>query len=209
MEIEYTLTVEDCQAGARQLRRLNLQRRQRRRAQPLSWLWSLLAGFVLVAAGLLFGAEVVGILRVLGPFLAGFLAALLVLILLGFWSFRTQMRRKLQDERNRWVLGPRCFRLDAEGILSRGECFHHWLAWPVIWNATATDEHMFFFFSTDMAHIVPRRAFADLRQWREFVSLARRYWRGDEGPAGEPPTGITTIPDALPADDFRGDPSRT
>jgi hypothetical protein len=111
------------------------------------------------------------------------------------------MRRKCEDDRNRWILGPRRLRLGPDGIESSSECFRHWLAWPVIWDATATQHYIFFFFSTDMGHIVPRRVFPDVQMWREFVRLARRFWRGEDADDGRPETGITTIPDALPADD--------
>jgi hypothetical protein len=209
MEIEYALTVDDYQAAVRHLRRRNQQRRHVRQAKSRSWLWPVLIGLALATAWIFLDDQLLPILRVLWPFLVGFLAGIVALLLLASWSMRSHLHRKLRDERNLWVLGPRRFRLGADGIRSSGEHSSTWLAWSVVWDATATDEHMFFIFSSDMAHIVPRRAFADLQRWRDFVSLARRYWRGDEAPAREPQTGITTIPEALPADDLRDDPDLT
>jgi hypothetical protein len=105
--------------------------------------------------------------------------------------------RALKKGRNaEKFLGWRRVSLDAEAIRTVSDFAASTYLWHGVDKVGATLEHAFFYINTTMAIVVPGRAFADDRAFKDFVDAARRYWRmgGMAGGASHRP-----IPTALPA----------
>jgi hypothetical protein len=109
--------------------------------------------YTLVAAFLLFF-----------PFFSGFIAR---------WRFRSNAFAKIR--------APVNIEISPQGIYSRGGIGESRTPWSSVLDIKVTPLAAYFFIMKNIAHIVPRHAFADAAGFERFVSMARGWWR----PGGE------------------------
>jgi hypothetical protein len=87
-----------------------------------------------------------------------------------------QVGQQLNDpDTRKRMLGWRRTSLGPKGLSSRGDAIDSTVGWTAILKIAATKEHAFFYESATQAIVVPRRAFANDAEFREFVATARGY----------------------------------
>ena len=197
MEVEYSLTIQDLQALTRYHRRSGYRLRPHFSATKIIAfvIFSVLLA-VFVQLGPLFLPPVD--LSRMGPFWLGLFVGFMVMILLQFWQGRIviqTVRRLYDNEEARWILAPKRMRINANGVSITSEFHHLTNSWAVICGLGVTEDHAFFFTTRIQAHVVPRRAFRDPKEFKAFVDQARDYLDGwdQQGPRSD------KILDALPA----------
>jgi hypothetical protein len=67
-----------------------------------------------------------------------------------------------------------------EGLAVATETTASLTTWEGIDRIVVTDSHAFFYLNWTAAHILPRRAFADEREFEEFVDSARSYYEASK-----------------------------
>ena len=178
MEVEYDLTPEDLTA---------LQRYHRHNAahrpQPqwgLANLFGLAVFGVSVLTTMLFymlaGNNMAEGAFLVIPYVA-FGAALAVLGMMVYRRLTTSQlpRQVLRQGRNsEKFFGWRRVSIDAEGIRNTSDFAASTYLWRGIDKIGATLDHAFFYINTATAVVVPCRAFADDRAFKEFVDAAMR-----------------------------------
>jgi hypothetical protein len=93
------------------------------------------------------------------------------------WSLRRTLRRDLEEKtsKNAKQLGWKRLTLTPEAIIDTTEHSNSRTAWTAIEKIVIVGERALIFDSPTSAGVVPRRAFADDEEFREFVATARRY----------------------------------
>lgn len=178
MEIEYELTVADIGAFQR------FHRKHGPKPQPhplvrvgekgLAWAIAALAG---LAFWFFFQPK--------GNWLSGCCTGMFVGIVITFVFFLLQVNiairnaiRLYEREESRWALTRRLFKITDDGFDITNEYQQVRSSWSVVWLIESTDEYAFFYWSTNQAYIIPRRAFRDHRHFEGFIDLACRYHKG-------------------------------
>ena len=106
----------------------------------------------------------------------GALLALILITLQAKLLTRNATQRLLKAGRNaEKALGLRRLVLDARGVYNSSKLFSSTYQWVGIDEVATTDSHIFLYFTTMNAYIVPRRAFPSNRAFDDFVDAARRY----------------------------------
>jgi hypothetical protein len=172
MQVEYAPTLDDARAFFRY--DLKLSPRARRQANIPSWVWLLLVGMALT----------VGVLtRLMVPHMHSFdlfdglmVVALVWLLIHVVFSHRLAVRRSLKAVREK----PRFFEkktmtISPEGLSLSGPSGASITRWHAVVWVVEHGEHAFFYLTEREALILPKRAFADARQFEEFVDTARHY----------------------------------
>jgi hypothetical protein len=175
VQVEYAPTLDDALAFFRY--DLKLSPRARRQAGIPSWVWPILVG-VVVSVGVLIRLMLP---RLHSVYFFDLFDALMVVAVVWFvihhtLGSRLTVRRSLKTVRH----NPRFFQkktmtISPEGLSVReqsGESTTHWHA--VVW-VIEHGEYAFFYLTERAAVILPKRAFADGRQFEEFVDTARHY----------------------------------
>jgi hypothetical protein len=202
MEIEYFLTLEDLEAFAR------FQLKQGPKLKPLPLVrgitWVL--AIALVSLGFLSrGFFVRPEYRWVSGLCAGLAAGIVLVVLLMAWLARkTVVRNALrvyEADEGQWYLAPRRLKITATGFETVNEYMQFRSSWSTVWQIKSTADHAFFYINLHQAHVIPRHAFRDERQFEDFIELARRYHQGRESTHDEildalpaRPTGITRRP---------------
>jgi hypothetical protein len=174
-QVEYTLTLEDAAAFFRYDQKLSP--RARRKAGIPPWVGLISVG-VVVSVGVL-----IRVMLRLPSTVPGLdwvdwaLGVLLVWYLfIYFFKDRLTVRKSLRAVRRKpRVFEPKTMTVAPEGLglsSASGESCTRWHA--VVW-VIEHGEHAFFYLTETEALIVPKRAFADGRQFEDFVDTARRY----------------------------------
>lgn len=152
---------------------LQLQKSYRR------FLVFLLVGFAVIVGGLfLFDAE----------FGIEYLPRLCMwfLVFVGYYAFfcwrrkraaLNQMRKQMSDGSNRSFLARQRITLSREGLRSECAFGSGVLKWEGIERVVRLPEYLFIYESSTLAHIVPRRAFADEKAFQHFAAAAERFHR--------------------------------
>jgi hypothetical protein len=170
--VEYTLTVEDVAAFLRHHTK-HPPRGTGRVGLP-EWPSLLLMGVALVVL----------LLRQLlrpGPFLLSVVDWALVVFVLGYfvlYFFGKPLRRYLRLRalrHNPRYPERRTLAITAEALMASNPSSATTVLWHALPRIEADAEHAFFYLAPSKAIILPRRAFADDRQFAEFVDTARRY----------------------------------
>jgi hypothetical protein len=206
-EIEYDLTEEDLLAYQRYHRRNPPE--PRRGGGPANVVvWVLFVALV-VAATLLWNfsdSRTATAYLLVVPYIALGAALALggVVLYARLMQPRLLLRALRQGQNADKFLGWRRLTIDAEGIHATSEFASSVYLWHGIDRIGQTPDHAFFYINTTMAIVLPRAAFREDAAFKDFVNMARRYYRigrvGDgRGASGEPP-----IPTALPAEDGPG-----
>jgi hypothetical protein len=94
------------------------------------------------------------------PFFSGFIAR---------WRFYSKAFEK--------VRAPMHIEISPQGIYSRGGMAESRTPWSSIIDMKVTPVAAYFFIMKNIAHIVPRHAFADAAGFERFVSAARAWWK--------------------------------
>jgi hypothetical protein len=172
MEVEFSLTVDDLQAF--------LRYHCGKGAQQRHLLGYVLGGFlgVLVLLAVVGGAPWPPWLtrEVCWGLFAGALAMLALLAFAGQRNTAQAIQRYFEGN-------PRLFARHRLALLPEGVRFVSPFAealvrWPGVLRVAVTDEHLFLYTGTDDAHVVPRRVFADPRDFDAYVAQAESYLEG-------------------------------
>jgi hypothetical protein len=156
VKVEYTLTPEDYAAAAHEhVQNLyGKSRGARYRGMATLFLVFLSQGAVLVAQGFPW------------PVVAG-------VLLLGLLCFVLLPRLILR--RARLPVSRMSLEVRPEGLAMTTETTASLTIWESIDRIAVGDAHAFFFRNNVATHILPRRVFADERDFEEFVGTARSY----------------------------------
>ena len=181
MEIEYNLTPEDLLALQRHIQKHKPKPRRNPLVSVVIWVGVSVVVYILL--------ELQDIVHV--PFVDSLLPSvevgalmLFVGILLGFFGIvlsvklktRHAIQKALKAGRNaEKALGWRRMVLDAHGVCNSSKLFSSTYQWRGIDEVATTDAHIFLYFTTMNAFIVPRRGFPSNRAFDDFVDAARRY----------------------------------
>jgi hypothetical protein len=172
MQAEYTLTLDDARAFFHY--DLKLSPRARRRAGIPAWVWLIVLGMLL---------SVWLLLRLMRPLtysvdvFDGMILVSLVWFLFSYLSGpRLTVRRSLKATRQK----PRFFEkktmtISPEGLGLSGPSGASITRWHAVVWIVEYGAHAFFYMTEREALILPKRAFADARQFAEFVDTARHY----------------------------------
>lgn len=193
MEIEYFLTLEDLAAFAR------FQLKHGPKLKPLpavrGFTWGLAIALVILSflsRWLFVRPEY----RWGSGLCAGLAAGIvLVVLLMAVLARKTAIRNALrvyEADESQWYLAPRRLKITAEGFETVNKFMQSRSSWSTVWQIQSTADHVFFYINLHQAHVIPRHAFRDERQFEDFIERARRYQQGRESTDDE-------ILDALPA----------
>jgi hypothetical protein len=92
------------------------------------------------------------------------------------------LRRQLDDEWNRKLLGWRSVSITPETITLTSKLTTYAVRWEAVEQVVTTDEHAFFLITRQSGIVLPVRAFAEDEEFDEFVKAARQYRReADDG----------------------------
>jgi hypothetical protein len=140
----------------------------------LSWVWLVLLGLLslLSVPSLIQGDW--SLYVIWGPLM--FVTFLLLKL---FWRplLRRQVRKTLEQkaDQNAKQLGWKRLTLSPESLIAVSEHRTVTICWAGIEKIVIAGERALIFDSPTSAHVVPRRAFADEDEFRDFVAIARRY----------------------------------
>ena len=177
MEIEYKLTTEDLMAFQRHVRRHRPKVRQNPLVASVIWISVFLGCFMLFYVRDKVEIPLVDYLVSLLPGVgAGALLAFVLITLSAKVMARNATQRLLRAGRNaEKALGWRRVVIDAKGVYNASRLFSTTYQWRGIDEVATTDAHVFLYFTTLAAFIVPRRAFPSERAFDDFVEAARRF----------------------------------
>jgi YcxB-like protein len=195
MEVEYELTPENLAAFQRYHQKHPLVPPTGRLARLFVWI-----AFALGAVGfftlrrMIFLPELDVLMGLVPGVVLGVLLALVGLTLYARWIQSNATRKALQEGRNaEKTLGWRRLSIDPHALRTTTAFSACNYFWEGIDAVVASDDYVFLYVATRVAHVVPRRAFPDDRAFADFVEAARRYHRMGgivrEGPndSGEAP----------------------
>jgi YcxB-like protein len=175
-QVEYALTEDDAATFYRYDAKLSP--RALRKAGIPPWVWAIFLGVVVTVAVLI---------RLMVPhipepsFFDWVVIALAVYfivknLMLTLFGTRLTVRNSLKAaRRNPRIFEPKTMTVAPEGLKlssASGDSCTRWHA--LVW-IIEHGEHVFFYLTETQALTVPKRAFADGRQFEDFVNTARRY----------------------------------
>jgi hypothetical protein len=171
MDVEYELTRDDLYAFQWRGAFGSPRGRRSRRTVYILWLVALLL-FAIVPA---IGADGFTLSRVNIGFV---LVAYPVVALSQWWWERWLLRRTilrlLQDEKpDRGQLGVHRVALDQDGVLERTVVGESRTAWAGVHRVEQDDRYIYLYTSPSAAHVIPKRAFADVASAEAFYQLSR------------------------------------
>ncbi len=175
-QVQYALTEEDAAAFFRYDAKLSP--RALRKAGVPPWVWAVFL-IVLLTVGVLIRLMLPQPLEV--SFFDWVVLALIVYYIvrnltLTFFGVRLTVRNSLRAaRRNPRVFEPKTMTVAQEGLKVSGPSGDSCTRWHALTWIIEHGEHAFFYLTDKQALIVPRRAFADGRQFEDFVDTARRY----------------------------------
>ncbi len=105
--------------------------------------------------------------------LAVIFGVLIVPISLGF--AKTRVKKLKKDVRNRALFGDVTMTIAPDGIYIKGDDSESTVKWNIIQDILLSPSHIYFYFSTINAVIVPNSAFASDAEREQCVETARRY----------------------------------
>lgn len=172
MKVEYTLTPEDTLAYFRYHAKQAPARRRRR--GPPGWLWLILLLLltVLLVLTKLARPEPFS-LSILDWALA---AAFLLWLVLYFFGHRMAVNLAMRRARgNPRLFQRRTLEITEDALQLSDQSGANSTRWHAIPWIIENGEYAYFYLTDQLAIILPKRAFADTRQFEEFVDTARRY----------------------------------
>jgi hypothetical protein len=184
MEVEYTLRADDVLA----FHEYCLERQPRRGQQQ----WVVPVGCLLLTAMVWYNYSLPGANDITVPlaFTVFFLG-----VTVFSWVQRRripnkvlgQLRRQLDDEWNKKLLGWRRLSITPESITFTGKLTTTSALWEAVEQIAVTEDHAFFFTTKTAGFVVPVQAFPDEEEFRAFVKTARRYRKAANATSEEDP----------------------
>jgi hypothetical protein len=101
----------------------------------------------------------------------------LVLIIYFLVVSARQMRSYMPLE-NGVVLGSHIYEVGESGIGEQAKSYSSFTEWGAVKSLAVNQDHIYLFLDTMVAHIIPKRSFADQTEENEFVSFANRKIEG-------------------------------
>jgi hypothetical protein len=93
-----------------------------------------------------------------------------------FASFTKKRLQKIINEgKNVSLFGARSISLDQGGIVESSNTGESKTSWTAVERVEETNKYIFIYVSSVNAYIVPARAFADLKQKKEFIDILKEY----------------------------------
>jgi YcxB-like protein len=188
MEIEYALTPQDIIA----FRQYHAEHPPGSARPTISRVGNIIIRFILIAimliatSSLLYFAYFAVIRPRPGDWQSPVVFVLLIVVIAAAWYLLNQKRiRKdliarsvgnmLKQGDNAKLLEPQRLEITTEGITNYFANMTASLKWAGIEKIAVGENHAFFYFSKDSAHVVPKLAFADDEAFTEFLETAKRY----------------------------------
>jgi YcxB-like protein len=174
MEVEFVLRPDDVMAFHDYLWAHPPKQARTLAASGLSWGLVLISGLLSLCSAYWLLQGDYSFITVYPPVL--FLMALLLRLSWrsrSRWIVRRNLARKV--DKNAKLLGWQRLALTPEALAASSEHSTTTLAWAAIEKIVITEKHALIFDSPTTAYVVPRRAFADEDEFREFVATARDY----------------------------------
>ena len=114
--------------------------------------------------------------------LAGFVAGVAFLYLLGILMSRDQ-RKRISPTESGYILGPQEVGIETEGVRVKSEHHDALYRWALIGSPEITEQHAFIMVDRIAGIIVPRRSFASEAEWNGFIEAiqsrklrSESYW---------------------------------
>lgn len=171
MSVEYTLTLEDVRVFLRYHRR----HAPRPKGQPQhGWLWLVLLGLL---SAIMLAVEFTGKEPPSLSF-STWWPVLLFVVYAFFYFFGNKLLEGLKLrglQRNPRFFEKKTLAITPEALAASDSSAAETILWHAIERVIEQRDHAFFYISATHAHILPKRAFAEERQFEEFVKTARRY----------------------------------
>lgn len=96
------------------------------------------------------------------------------------WAYRRKLRKivdgMIGEGKNRALFGHRIVTISEDAVTSAGEHSQTATDWRAVEKVVASDEHAYIYTSAMTAIIIPRRAFASVSEFEEFIRTARGYY---------------------------------
>ncbi len=89
-------------------------------------------------------------------------------------SMGRDVRRLLSTGKNKGVVGFHALEISRDGLVERTEISESRFPWLAVERIVDTDRYTYIFFSTLMAHVIPKRE--NVTVVEEFAMHSRRYW---------------------------------
>jgi hypothetical protein len=181
MEVEFALRPNDVLA----LHQFCLDRRPRAGQSPLQLVWLAIALLGVAAVWVLVSRADRPDFTM--PILVSVVIGAVVIVTVFQRSFiRSRMtrllRRQLDDEWNRKLLGWRSVSITPETITLKSKLTTYAVRWQAVEQIVTTEEHAFFLITRQSGIVIPVRAFAEDEEFDEFLKAARQYRReADDG----------------------------
>jgi len=97
-----------------------------------------------------------------------------ILLPLIYWKVKRDVMRTAAKRPG--VLGEHTIEIDAEGVRERTAVNDTFTSWKGVHNIVDDKKHIYLFVAENMAHVVPKRAFASDLDAQAFVELANTCW---------------------------------
>jgi hypothetical protein len=95
------------------------------------------------------------------------------------WAYRRKLRKivagMVSEGQNRGLFSRHRVTISPDGVTNSGEFSQSSTKWRAVERVAASNEHAYIYTSAMGAIIVPRRAFAGLPEFDEFVQTAKGY----------------------------------
>ena len=85
-----------------------------------------------------------------------------------------EVRRLLSIGQNKGCIGFHALEISSDGLVERTEISESRFPWLAVERIVDTDRYTYIFFSTLMAHVIPKRD--NFTEVEEFVAHSRTYW---------------------------------
>lgn len=109
---------------------------------------------------------------------AGVAAFPLLALIIYFLIVSARQIRDYMPLENGVVLGSHRYEVGERGIAEQAKNYSSFTEWGAVKSVTVNQDHIYLFLDTSIAHIIPKRSFADQIEENEFVRFANRKIEG-------------------------------
>lgn len=167
MEITADITIDDYKSFAQYVHRKSVRMPSNKLLAPL---WHFANVFLWISFIFLFTL----VLRMFGmPIdIPTAVVSLVAYYIISFW-YQARLQNKTYLNDNGFILGPKCYVIDDNGILEKKDYFESRTQWPAIKSLEETQDHFFVMIDKSVGHIIPKRSFSGPSQIEQFSSLIK------------------------------------
>jgi len=94
------------------------------------------------------------------------------------WELKSFVKNAYSETKDRQTLGLLKLKIDENGVTEKSEFGESKTSWPVINKITETDKLILFYYGSNSAYIIPKRAFDSETMVNEFIQQAKLYHKG-------------------------------